>query len=98
LADPDLGLYVAYMDGMAAASARIEMSDAWSFGLLQGGGVAPPHRRQGLYRALVAARAEEARARGLRYLTCDARETSRPILEGLGFVPATKAVLWTLRS
>jgi GNAT superfamily N-acetyltransferase len=98
LADPDLGLYVAYMDGMAAASARIEMSDAWSFGLLQGGGVAPAHRRQGLYRALVAARAEEARARGLRYLTCDARETSRPILEGLGFVPATKAVLWTLRS
>jgi GNAT superfamily N-acetyltransferase len=97
LADPDLGLYVAYVDGQAAASARIEMSDAWSFGLLQGGGVAPAHRRRGLYRALVAARAEEARARGLRYLASDARETSRPILESLGFVPATRAVLWTLR-
>jgi ribosomal protein S18 acetylase RimI-like enzyme len=96
LADPDLGLYVAYVDGQAAASARIEMSDAWSFGLLQGGGTTPEHRRRGLYRALTAARAEAARARGLAYLVVDARETSRPILEGLGFAPAARAALWRL--
>ena len=96
LSDPDLGLYVAYVAGEPAASARLEMSPAWSFGLLQGGGVAPEHRRRGLYRALVAARAEQARARGLKYLVTDARETSRPILQNLGFSPATRGTLWVL--
>jgi GNAT superfamily N-acetyltransferase len=97
LDDPDLGLYVAYVDGTAAASARLEMSADWSFGLLQGGGVAPEHRGSGLYRALVAARAAEARARGVKYLTSDARETSRPILERLGFAPAGQAQMWGWR-
>lgn len=96
LSDPDLGLYIVHVDGQAAASARIEMSEAWSFGLLQGGGTAPGHRGRGLYRALTAARAQEARDRGLSYLVVDARETSRPILESLGFVPASGAVLWRL--
>jgi GNAT superfamily N-acetyltransferase len=97
LSDPDLGLYVAYVAGEPAASARLEMSPAWSFGLLQGGGVAPEHRQRGLYRALVAARAEQARARGLKYLVTDARETSRPILQSLGFMPATRGTLWVLQ-
>jgi GNAT superfamily N-acetyltransferase len=96
LADPDLGLYVAWVDGQPAAAARLEMSPDWSFGLLQGGGVSPEHRRRGLYRALVAARARDARTRGLRYLVTDARETSRPILERLGFVAAGQATLWVL--
>jgi len=97
LEDPDLGLYVAWTGGRAVAAARLETSPAWSFGLLQGGGVAPAERGRGLYRALVAARAEAARAKGLRYLVTDARETSRPILERLGFFAATKARLWTLK-
>jgi ribosomal protein S18 acetylase RimI-like enzyme len=97
LDDPDLGLYVAYADGVAAASARLEMSADWSFGLLMGGGVAPEHRGGGLYRALVAARAAEARARGLKYLASDARETSRPILQRLGFAPAGRAQMWASR-
>ena len=96
LSDPNLGLHVAYVAGQAAASARIEMSEGWSFGLMQGGGTAPRHRGRGLYRALTAARAREARARGLSYLVVDARETSRPILESLGFVPAARATLWRL--
>jgi GNAT superfamily N-acetyltransferase len=97
LNDPDLGLYVAYVAGQPAASARLEMSPAWSFGLLQGGGVAPEHRRRGLYRALVAARAEQARARRLKYLVTDARETSRPILQNLGFMPAARGTLWIMQ-
>lgn len=97
LNNPDLRLYVAYAGGVAAASARLEMSADWSFGLLNGGGVAPEYRGGGLYRALVAARAAEARARGLRYLATDARETSRPILERLGFNPAGRAQMWALR-
>jgi len=97
LNEADLILLVAYIADEAVASARLEMSAGWSFGLLQGGGVAPEHRRRGVYRALVAARAEYARSRGLKYLVTDARETSRPILQSLGFMPAAHAVLWALR-
>ncbi len=56
----------------------------------------PDHQGRGVYRALVAARAAEARRRGVRYLTVDARETSRPILERLGFQPLATVRGWTL--
>jgi GNAT superfamily N-acetyltransferase len=56
LGDPELGLYIALVSGKAVASARLELGSS-NFGLLFGGGVSPSHRRQGLYRALVAERA-----------------------------------------
>ena len=61
-----------------------------------GGGTRPDYQGRGVYRALVAARAAEARRRGHRFLTVDARETSRPILERIGFEPLTKVRDWTL--
>jgi GNAT superfamily N-acetyltransferase len=97
LSDPDLGLYVALVSGKAVASARLEMGSP-NFGLLFGGGVSPAYRRRGLYRALVAERAKEARRRGCRYLGSDARETSRPILQNLGFICAASETTWVLRS
>jgi len=97
LDDPNLALYVALVSGMAVTSARLEMG--WpNFGLLFGGGVSPSYRRQGLYRALVAERAKEAQRRGCRYLISDARETSRPILQNLGFICAAGETTWVLRS
>jgi GNAT superfamily N-acetyltransferase len=92
--DPDLALYVAYVSAEVAASGRLEIGSAGSFGLLFGGGVAPAYRRIGIYRALVAERAREARRHGLRYLSTEARETSKPILQNLGFVSAAKEVTW----
>lgn len=97
LDDPDMALFIACVGGEAVASARLEMAPGRTFGQLFGGGVAPAHRRRGLYRALVAARVAEARARGLAYLSIEARDTSRPILERLGFVPAGRETTWTLR-
>ena len=97
LDDPDTVLFVAWVGREAVASARLEMAAGRSFGLLFGGGVAPDHRGQGLYRALVAARVVEARRRGLAYLSVEARDTSRPILERLGFVPVCRETTWTLR-
>ena len=97
LDDPDLGLYVAYVSGEPAASARLEMGQGRAFGLLFGGGVDPRFRRRGLYRALVAARVAEARRRGLRFLSTEARETSRPILQSLGFAPLARETTWVLR-
>jgi len=97
LDDPDLALFVAYESGRAVGSARLEMSPACPFGHLFGGGVAPAHRRRGRYRAMVAARVDEARQRGLKYLSTEARDTSRPILQSLGFIPVARATKWVLR-
>jgi GNAT superfamily N-acetyltransferase len=93
--DSDLGLYTALVSGQTVASARLELGSP-NFGLLFGGGVSPSFRRQGIYRALVAERAKEARRRGCRYLVADARETSRPILQNLGFIGAASETTWVL--
>src|ERR1700730_18325443 len=81
LGDPAFGLFVAYAAGVPAAAGRLEMPPARSFAGLWGSGTVPPFRHRGCSGALVAARAAEARRLGYRYLTVDARHTSRPILE-----------------
>jgi hypothetical protein len=96
LADPDLLLFVARIEGAPIASARLETSPDWDFGLMFGGGTMPTHRGYGAYRALVAARVAAARAAGLKYLSTEARDTSRPILERLGFTPAGRETTWVL--
>ena len=47
--------------------------------------------RDRLYTALLAARVQEARARGVPYLTIDAGEMSRPIVARHGFATITTA-------
>lgn len=94
LTDPAASFYVAYAHGRAVASARAEFPAGRSFAGLWGGGTVPEYRGRGIYRALVQARAEEAQRRGYRFLRVDARETSRPILERLGFVALTGIVEW----
>ena len=95
--DPNQGLFVAYLEGAPVASGRLDLPPGRSFAGMFGGGTAPPYRHQGVYRALVRARAEYAAARGFRFLTVDARESSRPILERLGFVTLTTTTPWVLR-
>lgn len=96
LTDPAFAFYAAYADGRPVASARAELPAGRSFAGLWGGGTIAEYRGRGIYRALVRARAKKARRRGYRYLRVDARETSRPILERLGFVPLTGIVEWRL--
>ncbi len=50
---------------------------------------------RGIYRALVAERAQRARQRGFRYLQVDASDESRPILERLGFIAVTTTTPFT---
>lgn len=97
LNDSDLGLYVAYADGRPVASGRIEMDKGRSFAELFGGGVAPTHRGTGLYKALVAIRAQAALDFGSSHLATTARETSRPILEKFGFFGLGTRTIWLLR-
>lgn len=60
-----------------------------SFAALYGGSTLKEHRGKGLYRALVASRLDEARARGFAYGLTDAGPMSRPILARLGFTALT---------
>ncbi len=59
------------------------------FVTLWGGGTLPEWRSRGIYRAIVAYRANLAAERGFRYLQVDASDESKPILERLGFVAVT---------
>lgn len=96
LKDGSLAIYVAYADGKPICSGRLELMPDRAFAGLYGGGTDPGWRGRGVYRAVVAARAAEARARGICYLTVDALETSRPILERLGFQSLAQVTGWVL--
>ena len=98
LVDPTLSLWVAYADGRPVTSGRLELCPGTVFAGIYGGGTVPDFRGRGVYRALVAARAEEARRKGYRWLTVDARPTSRPILLRLGFEPISELTAWWLRA
>lgn len=92
-----VAIYVAYDGELPVSAARLIAAPGEAFASLWGGATLPSHRGRGIYRALVGERAREAKARGARYLTIDARETSRPIVARLGFVPVTTTTpfVWT---
>jgi GNAT superfamily N-acetyltransferase len=80
----DIVTYLAYLDGEPVATARGTFA---RHGVVMNGGSTLPHARgRGIYRALVAARWDDAVARGTPYLTTVARPTSAPILERMGLV------------
>lgn len=95
-----VSVYVAYVDGQPASSARIYFPEHSRFASLWGGSTLSRFRKQGLYTALLAVRAQEAKSRGVRYLTVDASPMSRPILEKLGFELITYSYpcKWQLKS
>ncbi|MYS23289.1 hypothetical protein GA0115240_15106 [Streptomyces sp. DvalAA-14] len=107
LADDLLGRIAAAPDDIAVLLARAGdqvVSAAWlvyrpgtSFAGLWGGSTVEAWRGRGIYRALVAARARLAAARGTRWLQVDASADSAPILRRLGFEPVTTTTpyVWT---
>jgi GNAT superfamily N-acetyltransferase len=91
---------------LAAEAAGEVVSAAWlafvepgtdGFARLLGGSTLPRWRGRGIYRALVAARAQRAAARGVKYLQVYASDDSAPILRRLGFhaVTTTTLYVWT---
>ena len=88
--DPDaLTIAVAEADGLVLCAGWVRFVRRTEFATLWGGGTLPAWRGRGIYRALVAYRANLAAERGFRYLQVDASDDSRPILERLGFVAVT---------
>jgi ribosomal protein S18 acetylase RimI-like enzyme len=89
---PDqLSVYLAYAGDEAACSAWIRYYPGSHFAELYGGATLPAQRGKGLYKALVQARAKEAKARGVRFLVVDTSPMSGPILQRHGFVFLTHA-------
>lgn len=87
---PILAAVVAMADELPIAAGRVELPATGEFASLWGGGTIPAWRQRGVFRSLVAYRAEIARDRGFRYLQVDASPASRPILQRLGFVELAK--------
>ena len=76
-------IYLAYLDGEPVARASAAVSEHGVS--LFGGATIPEARGRGAYRALVAARWDEAVRRGTPLLVTQAGRMSRPILVRLGF-------------
>jgi hypothetical protein len=77
--------YLARLDGEPVAVARALFADDCPAVLMIGGGVLPAARGNGVYRALVRARWDDAVAAGTPALCVQAGAMSRPILDRLGF-------------
>jgi GNAT superfamily N-acetyltransferase len=80
-----MSIYLATVDGRPVSAAWIYFPPDSQFASLWGGSTLGEYRGRGLYTALVAVRLQEARRRGISYLTVDASPMSRPILERFGF-------------
>jgi GNAT superfamily N-acetyltransferase len=88
--DPDaLTIVTAEADDVVICAGWVRFEPGSDFATLWGGGTLPAWRGRGIYKAIVAYRANLAAQRGLRYLEVDASDNSRPILERLGFVAVT---------
>ncbi len=97
-ANPDhVVLLVAEANGRVVSTARLNLVRGTRFATLWAGSTLPKWRRQGIYRATVAFRAHLAAEHGSTFLQVDASESSRPILERLGFltVSTTTPYIWT---
>ena len=78
-------VWIAEADGQIVSSGRLEPVPGTGFAGIWGGATTPEWRRRGVYRALTAERARSAVRRGVRFITSDSTEFSRPILERSGF-------------
>ena len=95
-----MSVSVAYVNEQPASAAWTYFPRHSQFASLWGGSTISGFRGQGLYTALLAVRAQEAKARQARYLTVDASAMSRPILEKFGFemIAYSYPCKWKLKS
>jgi GNAT superfamily N-acetyltransferase len=99
-ADPSaLTILVAEAGAEVVCAGWVRFADGTGFATLWGGGTLQEWRGRGIYRAVVAHRANLAAERGFRFLQVDASDDSRPILERLGFVAVTTTTpyIWSTR-
>lgn len=96
-APAEITVLVAEAGDEVVSAAWLVVNPGTAFAGLWGGATLKAWRGHGIYKALVARRAQMAVARNVTYLQVDASDDSRPILERLGFVPITTTTpyIWT---
>lgn len=99
-APDEIAVMVAEVEGEIVSAAWLVFRAGTDFAGLWGGSTRAEWRGKGIYRALVAARAQRAVARGVPYLQVDASDDSNPILRRLGFhaVTTTTPYVWAPQS
>ena len=100
LAELDAGdseYWIAEVGDRVVCGGRLTVVPGTEFAGIWGGSTLPEFRGRGIYRALVAARARAALARGVRLIHSDCTDMSRPILERSGLVAVTTTTphVWT---
>jgi hypothetical protein len=95
-----MSVYVAYIEEQPASAAWIYFPEHSQFASLWGVATINSYRKQGLFTAILAVRAQKTKARQVRYLTVDTMPMSRPILEKLGFetIAYSYPCKWKLKS
>ena len=95
-----MSVFVAYLEGNPASTGWIYYPRSSRFASLWGGSTLEQFRGRGLYAALLAVRVQEAKEKGVEYLTVDASPMSRPILEKYGFetIAYAHACKWKVKS
>jgi GNAT superfamily N-acetyltransferase len=81
----NISVFAVWQEERVASAAWTHYLPGTSFATLWGGSTLKQYRNRGLYSALVAVRAREARERGYRFLQVDASPNSQPILAKYGF-------------
>ncbi len=94
--DDGMELWVAEAAGRIVSAGRLEPVPGTDFAGIWGGATLEAWRGRGIYRALTAARARSALARGKTLIHSDSTAYSRPILEraGLVAVSTTTPYVW----
>jgi GNAT superfamily N-acetyltransferase len=88
--DPEaLRIVVVQAGSEVVCAGWVRFEQGTDFATLWGGATLPAWRRRGIYRAIVAYRANLAAERGFQFISVDASANSRPILQRLGFVAVT---------
>ena len=82
----DLELWVGEAEGQIVTAGRLEPVASSDFAGIWGGATRADWRGKGIYRAVTAARARSAIARGKTLIHSDSTAYSRPILERSGFI------------
>lgn len=84
-------------DPQVVCAAWLALREGFDFAGFWGGSTLAEYRRRGIYRAMVARRAQIAAGQGVKYVQVDASENSRPILQRLGLhaVTTTTPYVWS---
>ncbi|NYE94439.1 GNAT superfamily N-acetyltransferase [Psychromicrobium silvestre] len=90
----DVAVLIAEADGQVVSAAWLVGLPGTEFGGLWGGSTLKQWRGKGIYRALVARRAQIAVSLRMKYLVVDASDASSPILQRLGFQKVTTTTPW----